>query len=74
MSVTSTAKDAQTWSFPPPGAATPPVDSIAAFGPVHLDDSMVLDWSPNTQPEVGMACFSSLEVRLLIQSRSFAEY
>ncbi|KAF2092692.1 hypothetical protein NA57DRAFT_62216 [Rhizodiscina lignyota] len=76
-SPTTTTKDAQTWVFPPGGAATVPVPSSGSsgftatsnFGPVSLHDSIILEWSPATKPEIDMQCasfaqFSTYEVIL----------
>lgn len=58
-SATATSTDAQTWVYPAPGAATPPVAATSNFGPVHLFDKMVLQWSPSTTPnEIVYVCFS----------------
>jgi hypothetical protein len=56
--MSTNATDTQTWIFPPPGEAVPPVDATGEFGPVQLGDGIVLDWSPATNPEIDMRCFS----------------
>ena len=50
--------DAQTWVWPPSGAAVPPIAATGNFGPVYLGDSMVLDWAPSTNPEIDLACLT----------------
>lgn len=56
--MTTTVADAQTWVYPPPGAATPANAATGNFGPVHFEDSMVLEWTPATKPQIDMTCIS----------------
>lgn len=50
--------DAQTWVWPPAGAAVPPIAATGSFGPVNIGDSMVLEWTPATNPEIDLTCVS----------------
>jgi hypothetical protein len=55
---TAISSDAQTWIYPPAGAAYPPLAATASFGPVYQGDSMIMEWTPSTRPETLMTCFS----------------
>ncbi|KAH8599266.1 hypothetical protein B0O99DRAFT_669217 [Bisporella sp. PMI_857] len=49
--------DPQTWDFPPRGAALPPIAQTSSFGPVHLGDVMILEWTPASEtPHVYLWC------------------
>nr|POF04139.1 hypothetical protein CFP56_21894 [Quercus suber] len=48
----------QVWIYPPGGEDVPTLRSTGNIGPVHLFDTMVLQWTPNTEPEVVWWCFS----------------
>ncbi|KAF7540061.1 hypothetical protein G7054_g1634 [Neopestalotiopsis clavispora] len=52
--------DPQTWVFPPPGAASPPLNQTGNFGPVYPNDTFVLDWTPRSEtPSIGLGCWNS---------------
>jgi hypothetical protein len=60
-SPTTVAPDAQTWVFPPTGVPAPPMAATGDIGPIHLEDSIELKWTPgNQKPEIWQTCFSDV--------------
>jgi hypothetical protein len=59
LSAAIMSSDPQTWVYPPREVSSSPIAETASFGPVYLQDSMVLEWDPATkEPEVNLWCLS----------------
>ncbi|KAK5113451.1 hypothetical protein LTR85_010879 [Meristemomyces frigidus] len=54
----SAAARPQNWIYPPAGAEYPPIAQTSNFGPVHLGDYMVLQWAPDTKPQIDFSCWA----------------
>ncbi|WPG99044.1 Hypothetical protein R9X50_00184900 [Acrodontium crateriforme] len=61
MSSTSTSSaPSATWVYPPFDANAPPLTDTSNFGPVHLQDWMLLEWEPKQADfTVALVCFSA---------------
>ena len=57
--MSSTSPQHPTWVFPPGGAPSNNIEQTSSFGPVHLDDSMVLQWTPDIVAKtLQLVCFT----------------
>lgn len=59
-STTSSSAPSATWVYPPFDANAPPLTDTSNFGPVHLQDWMLLEWEPkHADFTVALVCFSA---------------
>jgi hypothetical protein len=68
------AQDAQTWVFPAAGAVSAPMSATANFGPIHLTDTLELDWTPATEPVIEMTCLTTFGGKLASYVSSLFAY
>ncbi|EON66370.1 hypothetical protein W97_05467 [Coniosporium apollinis CBS 100218] len=55
--------DPQRWVWPPGGEPYPPTAQTGSFGPIHLNDKIVVSWTPSTTPDVALYCLTPSNVQ-----------
>ncbi|KAJ9635449.1 hypothetical protein H2199_008452 [Coniosporium tulheliwenetii] len=55
--------DPQQWVWPPGGEPYPPIAQTGSFGPIYLNDKIVISWTPSTTPDVALYCLTPSNVK-----------